>query len=213
MQLNFDLNFILPSNHQVLSHIIIVVLLNKIMACLVDFDQGTTGHHHKNEDALGCCSIDLCTSSIKMDAEDTDLRLCFRIISSSKTYTLQPRYDRENRNSATGASSTSQSEDGDKYLMDDIYPKEVHSVSKILRGIPGNDKCAECSGADPDWASLNLGILLCIECSEVHRNLGVHISKVHALIYKGKPLILLLLGNEKNFINWVKFVLKFTFKF
>ncbi|KAL1324384.1 hypothetical protein HN51_034550 [Arachis hypogaea] len=164
----------------------------------------------QNEDALGCCSIDLCTSSIKMDAEDTDLRLCFRIISPSKTYTLQaeneadrmdwvnkitgavtslfnshflqqPRYDRENRNSATGASSTSQSEDGDKYLMDDIYPKEVHSVSKILRGIPGNDKCAECSAADPDWASLNLGILLCIECSGVHRNLGVHISKVRSI--------------------------------
>ncbi|RYR12229.1 ADP-ribosylation factor GTPase-activating protein AGD2 isoform X5 [Arachis hypogaea] len=98
MQLNFDLNFILPSNHQVLSHIIIVVLLNKIMACLVDFDQGTTGHHHKNEDALGCCSIDLCTSSIKMDAEDTDLRLCFRIISSSKTYTLQAENEADRMN-------------------------------------------------------------------------------------------------------------------
>ena len=98
----------------------------------------------------------------------------------------------ENKNSAIGASLTSQSEDGHKSLMDDIYSKEVCSVSKILRGIPGNGKCAECSAADPDWASLNLGILLCIECSGVHRNLGVHISKVHALIYKCKPFILLL---------------------
>lgn len=52
------------------------------------------------------------------------------------------------------------------------------SVPDILRSIPGNDVCAECSTPEPDWASLNLGVLLCIECSGVHRNLGVHISKV-----------------------------------
>lgn len=34
---------------------------------------------------------------------------------------------------------------------------------------------------DPDWASLNLGSLICIECSGIHRNLGTHISKVRSL--------------------------------
>lgn len=34
---------------------------------------------------------------------------------------------------------------------------------------------------DPDWASLNLGVLMCIECSGIHRNLGSHISKVRSL--------------------------------
>ncbi len=48
----------------------------------------------------------------------------------------------------------------------------------ILQRVPGNDFCADCGAAEPDWASLNLGILLCIECSGVHRNLGVQISKV-----------------------------------
>lgn len=51
-------------------------------------------------------------------------------------------------------------------------------VLTTLRGIPGNDACAECNALDPEWASLNLGVLMCIECSGVHRNLGVHISKV-----------------------------------
>ncbi|CAI8604528.1 unnamed protein product [Vicia faba] len=186
-----------------------------------------------NEDILGSCTVDLCTSTIKMDAEDTDLRLCFRIISPSKTYTLQaeneadrmdwvnkitgaitslfnfqflqqPHYGKlqlQNKNSATGSSLTSQQEDSNKSSMDDVYSKEVGSVSKILRGIPGNDKCAECSTPEPDWASLNLGILLCIECSGVHRNLGVHISKVRSITLDVKvwePTILELFNNLGN---------------
>ena len=49
----------------------------------------------------------------------------------------------------------------------------------VLKKVSGNDKCADCGAPEPDWASLNLGVLVCIECSGVHRNLGVHISKVN----------------------------------
>ena len=51
----------------------------------------------------------------------------------------------------------------------------------VLRKVCGNDTCADCGASDPDWASLNLGVLVCIECSGVHRNLGVHISKVRKI--------------------------------
>lgn len=111
----------------------------------------------------------------------------------------------ENKNSAVGASLASQSEDSNRALMDDIYSKEVGSVSKILRGIPGNDKCAECSAPEPEWASLNLGILLCIECSGVHRNLGVHISKVHDFTYTHTHTHIYVLACTyftSNFIMW-----------
>lgn len=47
--------------------------------------------------------------------------------------------------------------------------------------IPGNAQCCDCRGSDPRWASINLGITLCIECSGVHRSLGVHYSKVRSL--------------------------------
>lgn len=56
-------------------------------------------------------------------------------------------------------------------------PKTEQPIG-TLRRVCGNDKCADCGAAEPDWASLNLGVLVCIECSGVHRNLGVHISKV-----------------------------------
>ncbi|VDM44676.1 unnamed protein product [Toxocara canis] len=50
-----------------------------------------------------------------------------------------------------------------------------------LRRIPGNDKCADCGADAPKWASINLGVLLCIECCGIHRSFGVQVSKVRSL--------------------------------
>jgi GAF domain-containing protein len=50
-----------------------------------------------------------------------------------------------------------------------------------LRQLPGNSVCADCGAPSPGWASLNLGTLICIECSGIHRQLGSHITKVRSL--------------------------------
>lgn len=51
-------------------------------------------------------------------------------------------------------------------------------VKQILSA---NPICADCGQKRPEWVSLNLGVLVCIECSGVHRSLGVHLSKVRSL--------------------------------
>jgi Arf-GAP with coiled-coil, ANK repeat and PH domain-containing protein len=55
------------------------------------------------------------------------------------------------------------------------------SATDVLASIPGNEVCADCGAAAPDWGSLNLGCLVCIECSGFHRRLGVHVSKIRSL--------------------------------
>ncbi|KAK1296429.1 ADP-ribosylation factor GTPase-activating protein AGD4 [Acorus calamus] len=176
--------------------------------------------HHRTsslgEDNLGYRTVDLRTSTIKIDAEQTDLRFCFRIISPIKTYTLQAENEAERMewvDKIRGVSASLlkspflEQIDPGRLNMDINYPvdtlsfnsllldkhtsnvisengmkdKGSNNISGFLWGIPGNETCAECGASEPDWASLNLGILLCIECSGVHRNLGVHISKVRSL--------------------------------
>ncbi|KAF8927154.1 hypothetical protein BGZ47_002308 [Haplosporangium gracile] len=52
---------------------------------------------------------------------------------------------------------------------------------QIMRDFhPANNFCAECGAKNPDWCAINLGILICIECSGIHRSLGTHISKVRS---------------------------------
>ena len=55
------------------------------------------------------------------------------------------------------------------------------SVISEIQKLPGNNFCADCRRINPTWLSVNLGILVCLDCSGKHRNLGVNYSKIQSL--------------------------------
>lgn len=84
---------------------------------------------------------------------------------------------------------------------------------KLLRALrehdQGNSYCADCGGVSKvEWVSINLAIILCIECSGIHRSLGTHISKIRSLtldITSFTPDIielLMLVGNRLANMVW-----------
>ena len=66
---------------------------------------------------------------------------------------------------------------GYEKAIDDLV-KEL--IRKILK-IDGNDRCCDCDSPDPDWLVTNLGILVCIECCGIHREMGVQLSKTQSI--------------------------------
>ncbi|XP_035010931.2 BAR_ACAPs and ArfGap_ACAP domain-containing protein [Hippoglossus stenolepis] len=77
--------------------------------------------------------------------------------------------------------------------------QRLAALGVALRG-PGNQRCCDCGEEEPRWASINLGVTMCIECSGIHRSLGVHLSKVRSLTldsWEAEQLKLLcVLGND-----------------
>uniref|UniRef100_A0A671V2M3 ArfGAP with GTPase domain, ankyrin repeat and PH domain 2 n=1 Tax=Sparus aurata TaxID=8175 RepID=A0A671V2M3_SPAAU len=77
---------------------------------------------------------------------------------------------------------------------------------QAIRNAKGNSLCVDCEAPNPTWASLNLGALICIECSGIHRNLGTHLSRVRSLDLDDLPgeltQVLAAIGNHMANSIW-----------
>jgi len=133
---------------------------------------------------------------------DGDRRFCFEVISPTKSHVLQADSEEMYRVWLTslqqGISSSLHdmmegSQEDSSIVWEDSDTEEAQD-SKVgknrggggrnamqLLEIPGNEVCADCNAEGPQWASINFGVTLCIECSGIHRSLGVHITKVRSI--------------------------------
>lgn len=133
--------------------------------------------------------------------EDIERRFCFEVVSPTKSCMMQADSEklrqawikavqnsiatafRDKAEDAEKMDRKSSTSTGSLDSAGEVKERSLKGESALQRvmAIGGNSICCDCGQPEPCWASINLGITLCIQCSGIHRSLGVHFSKVRSL--------------------------------
>ncbi|ENN81196.1 hypothetical protein YQE_02386, partial [Dendroctonus ponderosae] len=131
--------------------------------------------------------VNLLTCQIKIVPDD---KRGFDLISYNRTYHFQAEDEADQRAWMSVLINCKEMalmkafDDSGKTGRDKVnsFRELQQAIIKYIQKIPGNDTCCDCNSQnDATWLSTNFGIIVCIECSGIHRDLGVHISRIQSL--------------------------------
>ncbi|XP_042626273.1 LOW QUALITY PROTEIN: arf-GAP with Rho-GAP domain, ANK repeat and PH domain-containing protein 3 [Cyprinus carpio] len=83
-----------------------------------------------------------------------------------------------------------------------------YEVAEKIWSNRSNKICADCKAINPDWASINLCVVICKNCAGQHRGLGTMVSKVQSLkldtsVWSNEIVqLFIMLGNDRANEFW-----------
>ncbi|NXA92350.1 ARAP3 protein, partial [Melanocharis versteri] len=140
---------------------------------------------------IAMCFIEMRGSTIR-EAKSRS----FELITPSKTFSFVAESEREKREWMEALQEA---------IAEMLYDYEV--AEKIWSN-KANKYCADCWAQSPDWASINLCVVICKQCAGQHRSLGSNISKVQSLkldtsVWSNEIVqLFIVLGNDRANRFW-----------
>ncbi|XP_076595115.1 arf-GAP with Rho-GAP domain, ANK repeat and PH domain-containing protein 3 isoform X2 [Chaetodon auriga] len=120
----------------------------------------------------------------------------FDLITPYKTFSFTAESDRDKR-------------DWMEALQESIAETlSDYEVAEKIWSNRSNRMCADCKALNPDWASINLCVVICKNCAGQHRGLGTMVSKVQSLkldtsVWSNEIVqLFIMLGNDRANEFW-----------
>lgn len=163
---------------------------------------GLAGNNFGGKNYAACFDLISYNRTYHFQVEDAnETGAWISVLLNSRQGALTKEFDSSPRSQPSGAGGGGRHRSANASANDQSLKEMQRNVIKVIKTLPGNDCCVDCNSTnDPTWLSVNFGVLTvcvclcfrlddhlirvrlqCIECSGIHRKMGVHISRIQSL--------------------------------